>query len=900
VLVLHGEAGAGKSALLEYLVAGAAGCRVARAAGVEAEMELAYAGLHQLCAPMLDRRERLPGPQRQALATVFGLSAGPPPDRFVVSLAALSLLSEVAEERPLLCVIDDAQWQDRASVQTLAFVARRLLAEPIGMVFAVRDPGDVRELAGLPELNVGGLSDAAARALLGRAIPGRLDEPVRERIIAETHGNPLALLELPRGLAPAELAGGFGLPAVGPLVNRIEQSFVKRLESLPVEAQRLLLLAAADPAGDVSLLWRAAVRLGLGADAAAAVQAAGLIDLGTRVRFHHPLVRSAVYRSASPPDRRQAHRALAEAIDAAADPDRRAWHRAHAADTADEAVAAELERSAGRAEARGGIAAAAAFLEWSALLTPDPVRRAQRALDAAQAKFQAGAIETAVALLATAEAGPLHELRRARIDLLHAQIAFAQRRGNEAPALLLDAARRLEPLDARLARETYIEALRVAHVAGRLSGSVGVLEVATAARAAPPAPGPPRAVDLLLDSLATLFTEGYGTAVAPLQRALEAFRRDAQRDEDNLKGLFWLAWVHASDAWDDATLYEVAERAVKRARDAGALADLPVALEYLAGAHLHAGEFAAATALLDEANAITAATGYAPMKYITLSLLAWRGDDAQAHPLIDARIRDAIAKGEGRAIGIAAYAAAVLYNGLGRYEAAFSSAQQACEYDDFGFVCWSLIELVEASVHCGATDVAAEAMQRLEEHVRDASTDWALGIAARSRALLSGGHTADSLYREAIDRLARGRCGAHLARGHLVYGEWLRRENRRLEAREQLHTAHELCSRMGADAFAARAPRACGHRRDGAPAPRGHAERPHAPGGADRPSRPRRPLQPRDRLTALHQPANCAIPPAQGLRQARHYLAQPARPHPSQPPHHGVAVLPLGAGRYGR
>ncbi|MGD9891287.1 MAG: AAA family ATPase [Dehalococcoidia bacterium] len=807
VLVVRGEAGAGKSALLEYLVGRASGCRVARAAGVEAEMELAYAGVHQLCAPLLDHRARLPGPQRDALGTVFGLSAGPAPDRFLVGLAVLGLLSEVAEERPLLCVIDDAQWLDRASMQTLAFVARRLLAEPLGMVFAVREPSELREVAGLPELRVGGLSDGDSRALLGRAIPGRLDERVRDRIIAETRGNPLALLELPRGLTPAELAGGFGLPDPKPLANRIEESFVRRLESLPDEAQRLLLLAAAEPTGDVSLLWRAAGRLGLGADAAAPAQSAGLLDLGVRARFHHPLVRSAVYQRASPPDRRQAHLALAEATDPAADPDRRAWHRAHAAGAADEDVAAELERSAGRAEARGGIAAAAAFLERSAALTPDPVRRAQRALDAAEAKFQAGALEPAVALLAIAEVGPLDELRHARHDLLRARIAFAQRRGNEAAPLLLDAARRLEPLDAGLARETYLEALRAANVAGRLSGNVGVVEVARAARAAPPAPPPERAIDLLLDGLAMEFTEGHATAVSTLHRALEAFRRDAQRGEDNIRGLLWLAWVYGADAWDDETFYEVAERAVKRARDAGALAELPVAIEYLAGLHVQTGELAAAAPLFDEATAITAATGYAPLRYNTLSLLAWCGAEAQVVPLIDARIQDAFASGEGRAIGVASYAAAVLYNGLGHYDAALDAAQRACEHDDFGFIGWSLFELVEASVRCGAGDIAATAMRRLEDHVRDAGTNWAFGVAARSRALLSDGQAADILYREAIERLARSRCAAYLARTHLVYGEWLRRENRRLDAREQLHTAHEMFSHMGAEAFAERARR---------------------------------------------------------------------------------------------
>lgn len=528
VLVLRGEAGIGKSALLQYLVGRASGCRVARAAGVESEMELAYAGLHQLCAPMLNRRERLPGPQRDALATVFGLSAGPAPDRFVVGLAVLGLLSEIAEDRPLICVVDDAQWQDRASAQTLAFVARRLLAEPIGLVFVVREPSEVRELAGLPELVAEGLSEGDALTLLDSALPGRLDERVRKRVVAETRGNPLALLELPQGLTPAELAGGFGLPDVMPLSHRIEQSFLRRLESLPVETGRLLLTAAAEPLGDVGLLWRAAGRLGLGADAAAPAQAAGLIDLGALVRFRHPLVRSAVYRAAAPDDRREVHRALAEATDPDVDPDRRAWHRAHAADAPDEDVAAELERSAGRAEARGGVAAAAAFLEQAATLTPDPARRARRALNAAQAKFDAGSPDAAFGLLATAEIAPLDAFQRARLERLRAQLMFARTRGSDALPIMLAAARCLEALDVGLARETYLEALGAAIYAGRLGGGGGVREVAEAARAAPPGPQPPGSVDLLLDGVASCFTAGPVADLSPLQRALHAFREKLQ------------------------------------------------------------------------------------------------------------------------------------------------------------------------------------------------------------------------------------------------------------------------------------------------------------------------------------------------------------------------------------
>jgi len=807
VLVLRGEAGVGKTALLGYLAVSASGCRIARAAGVESEMELPFAGLHQLCAPMLPHLARLPGPQRNALGTAFGLSAGAAADRFLVGLAVLSLLSEVAEERPLVCVVDDAQWLDRASAQVLGFVARRLLAESVAMVFAMRDPTEDQELGSLPVMVVGGLSDADARALLDSATPGRLDERVRDRIVAESNGNPLALLELPKGLTAAELAGGFGLSGTRPLRSVIEQSFIRRVQSLPVETQRLLLAAAAEPVGDVTLLWRAANVLGIGADAAALAEADGLIELGARVRFRHPLARSAAYSAAAVGERQEIHRALAEVTDPSADPDRRAWHRAQAALGPDETVAGELEQSADRAQGRGGIAAAAAFLERASELTPDPARRAARALAAAQAKFEAGAATAAYELLAIAEIGPLDELQRARLARTRAHIVFARRRGSDAPPLLLDAAKRLEALDAGLARETYLEALGAAVFAGRLGGRCGVREVAEVARAAPPGPQPRRPIDLLLDGVATRFTEGYGAGVTALRPALQAFRREARRSQDDSLRWLWLAWLLAGDLWDDEAWHELATRAVRLAREAGALTVLPVDLEYRAGVHVHAGEFAEASSLVEEADAITAATGNAPLRYTSLFLAAWRGEEAQALKLIEARARDATARGEGRAIGSVQCITAVLYNGLGRYEAALAGARQACDHDDLCLFGWSLVELVEAGARSGAHDAAAAALRQLEERTRAAGTDWALGILARSSALLDNGQAADALYREAIERLGRCRIVVHLARAHLVYGEWLRRENRRVDAREQLRIAYGMLSRMGAEAFAERARR---------------------------------------------------------------------------------------------
>src|SRR3954453_10631031 len=703
VLVVRGEAGVGKSALLVYLIERASGCRIARAAGVESEMELPFAGLHQLCGPMLDRLDRLPAPQRDALATAFGLSAGEPPDRFLVGLAVLSLLSEVAEDGPLVCAVDDAQWQDRASAQTLAFVARRLLAEAVGFVFVVREPSPTHDLAGLPELVVDGLNEGDSSALLHAAIPGRLDERVTDRIVAEGHGNPLALLELPRGLTSAELAGGFGFPEVMPLASRIEQSFVRQLESLPSETRRLVLTAAAEPVGDVTLLWRAAGRLEVGIDAAAPAQAEGLIELGARVRFRHPLLRSAAYRAATGTDRRYVHRALDYATDPYADPDRRAWHRAQAASGPEEAVADELERSADRAQARGGAAAAAAFLARAAELTPDPAERGRRAVAAAQAKFDAAASTAALELLATAELAPLDELQRARLERVRAEIVFARTRGSEAPALLLSAARRLEPLGAAMAREPHLEGRGAAMFAGRLGGEPGVREAAEAAQAAPAAPPPLRGIDLLVDGLATRFTDGYAAGVPPLREALDAFRGEEESTSRDMRWL-WLACRLAPDLWEDELWDELAARALRVARETGALRVLPTAATYRACLHIHAGAFGPASALIEETAAIVEATGLAPVRLPSLTRAARRGEQPDVMGVIDTAMPRARARGEGMAVGVLDWAFALMYNGYGRYAEALSAAQRACEYEAVGPFGWAPAELTAAGGRRNATD----------------------------------------------------------------------------------------------------------------------------------------------------------------------------------------------------
>ena len=816
VVVLRGEAGVGKTALLDYVADHATGFRVARAAGVEAEVELAFAGLHQLCAPLLDRLDALPAPQRDALATAFGQSAGPPPDRFLVGLAVLSLLAEVTADQPLLCVVDDAQWLDRVSAQTLAFVARRLLAEPVALVFAVRNTV-ADELTGLPALEIDGLSEGDSRALLDTVIRGRLDERVRERIIAEARGNPLALLELPRDPAAAE--GGYGRPDARAPASHLEQSFVRRVQSLPMPTQKLLLTAAAEPVGDKALLIRAAQRMGITADDAAHAEAEGLIEIGARVRFRHPLMRSAAYLAADVDDRRAAHRALAQETDPQSDPDRRAWHGANAAFGTDDDVADELERSADRAVARGGVAAAAAFLERATELTADPVRRGTRALAAAEAKYAATSPDAAYGLLAIAEMSPLDDLQRAQVTRLRAQIAFMQSRGRDGGATkvadaalgLLDAARGLEGLDDAQARETYLDALAAAMFAGRLCPQGGPIVVAEPARHAPPGPEPPRPNDLLLDGLALRFTDGHAASLPTLRKAVTQFL-DAGRHIDGEGMLsFWQGFpiaqeCAAGELWDDGAWHDVATTAVRVAREAGALTMLPLALAMRAGIHNFSGEFDAAAALIEEANTIAAATGYAPLRYHAISLTAWRGVEPDAVRLIEDATERAAANGEGRVIGMVGFFKALLNNGLGRYDEALRAAQDACAHEDIGPYRMSLAELIEAGVRAGDRDAAEDGLARMETQAV-AGTDWVLGTLARCRALLADDQTAEEHYREAIDRLGRTRMRVYLARTHLLFGEWLRREHRRVDAREQLGIAHEMFVRMGAEAFAERARR---------------------------------------------------------------------------------------------
>ena len=801
VLVVHGEAGVGKTALLEYAVEAGREFRVARTSGVEAETELPYAAVQQLCSPFLDLLDRLPEPQHEALGVAFGLSRGSAPDPFLVGLAVLGLLSEAAQERPVLAVVDDAHWLDHASARALAFVARRLLAEQIALLFATRQVDEA--LRDLPELLISPLRHRDARALLESVLPARLDEAVLERIVVETGGNPLALLELPRGLSPAELAGGFGLPAAAPLSASIEESFTRRLASLSSPARRLLLVAAADPIGDPALVWRAAERLGVPESAADMVESEGWLVLGPRVLFRHPLVRSAVYRAAAANERREIHRALAEATDPELDPDHRAWHRAQAASKPNEDVAAELEESAARAQARGGFAAAAAFLERAAVLTPEESRRSGRALAAAQAKLQAGALEDSLRLLATAEAGDLSDLEQAKAGLVRGRISFLATRSSDAAAQLLDAAERLREVDPDLARETYLEALTAAIFAGPLAApGTSPREVAEAAKAAPRA-REPRGPDLLLDGFVAVHSDTYGAAVPILRQALRAIE-GAISQAEQLRWM-WGATVSTLHLWHDEGWERLSDLHLRLVRETGALGDLAVALSHRGQMHVFAGELALAASLQEALQEATELTGSPLAPYHAVGLVAMRGREAEARQFFDRARAEVIGRGEGAGLSFIDWAESLLYNGLGRYAEALAAARRVVDHTELVSVNWAMPELIEAAVRVGDPELAAETDRRLTDRSKASGTDWALGIAARSHALLVDDGRADDLYAEAIERLARTRVAVDLARAHLLYGEWLRRQRRRLDARNELRMAHEMFTGFGMEAFAERA-----------------------------------------------------------------------------------------------
>lgn len=806
-LVVSGEAGIGKTSLLEHLRTRAedAGFRIETCTGIEAETNFAYAGLHQVCAPLLDRHDALPEPQRVALDVALGRRTGAAPDRFFVGLATLGLFSESAAKGGLVCILDDAQWLDPASAEVLAFVARRIEAERVAIVFGIRDGSTGgRVFAGLPALQLSGLADADARLLLDSVVAAPLDDEVRDRIIAEARGNPLALRELHSAAPPARLAGGFQEPALSDVSDRVQREYRHRAEGLPEDSRMLLLIAAADPTGDPTLLWLAAAHAGIAPEWAAPAESTGLIEIGTRVRFRHPLVRSAVYGSASEPSRRSAHAALASATDPTSEPDRRAWHAAQAASGVDERVADELEQSAARAKTRGGYAAAGAFLLRATQLTPDPTVRAGRALDAGHALHEAGASETALDLLATIDASLLSGVQRARLALLRAQIMFRLTRHPDVPQMLCDAARDMSAFDPDRAHEVRLHALDAALVLGGPAH-----EIAEDVLAAPSLENAVRPIDRLLHGLSLTMARGFAEGVPALRDSLESLcdpARSGTRDEQ-YRSWLWLAARSAVGILNDDLAHRLAAVNVRSAREAGSLAGLTSALNFQANILALGGELARAGELAAQSTTISESTGGAVMRHAVMIVSAWRGDAAEVARLHDLTVQDPRNPPEGAEVALASYAMAVVHNALGGYAKAQRAAATACACVALSLSSVGLAELVEASARGGAPRVAAQALEELRVRADACDTAWARGLEARSRALTIMGPAAEPHHLSAIESLEASRMSGEAARAHLVYGEWLRREGRRQQARDELRLAHDRLSHIGAEAFAARAAR---------------------------------------------------------------------------------------------
>lgn len=802
-MVLRGEAGIGKTSMLQYAASRADDCRVLPVAGVESELELPFAGLHHLCGPLLNEVEAMPDHQEEALRVALGLAAGATPDRLVVGLAVLSLLAEVAAERPVVLLVDDAQWLDEETCQTLGVVARRLVAESVLALFGVRETDEERLFPGIPDLTLTGLAEDDAKALLTSATPGHLDDHVRDRLVAETSGNPLVLLEVAGGMSEAELGGGFATPGTAIAAGLLEQHYLHRVRALPEPTQRLLLIAAADATGDPTLLWRAAEVVGIGHDAAEPARTEQLLEIGSGVRFRHPLMRAAAYAAGTAEDRQAAHRALAEVIDAKADPDRRIWHLASAATGPDEDVAAELERSAERASARAGLAAAAAFLHRSVALTPDRARRAERALEAAHAHLHAGQFEEALGALAEAEADAVDELQVVRVEQLRGEINRVSTSGREAPQLLLRAAQRLELLDPHRARTTYLDAWGAAIVAAHLAvPGADLVAVSLAARGALTDITSPDGQALLLGGTTTLILDTPAEAAPQLREAVHAFLDDEPSEP----------WMHhgalvsnaALAVWDYEMWDAASARHVELARLSGALAPLLAALNVRRVVALYAGDVETARSLGVSEEVVKQVTGARRASYGDLFVTAYEGRPERALPLITATAEEGLERGEGLGCNIADRAATILYLGLGQYAEATAAGVRASEGNFGPFTSQGLADLAEAAVRSDQTDLASEALDRLRAATAGCDTDWAAGILARATALLKEGAAAEEAYVEALTAFTRTRLRIELARTQLLYGEWLRREGRRADARVQLRSAHDTFADLGLEAFAER------------------------------------------------------------------------------------------------
>ena len=809
-VVIRGMPGAGKSAVLQHAVDAASDMQVVRTVAVESEQAMAFAGVHQLLLPLLAGADRLPDPQKRALQVAFGEISGPPADRFLVGLAALTLLSQSAESGPLLCAIDDAQWLDDESANILGFVARRLLADPIALIAAADETAAKARLPELPGIRLGGLSAPDAGELLAATTGQQVDRGVTERLVTETGGNPLALLDAARDLSSDQLAGKVPLPEPLPIGHRLEVSFARRIRQLSPATRTLLLLAAAGHPGRSERLWRAAAALGIPESTAVAAEEAGVAVFWPEVRFSHPLVRSAVYATATTALRRQVHQTLAAAGDDDGDADIRAWHLAAAATGPDEEAATEQEAAAERARKRGGYAAAAALLERAARLTAEPGRRAERRLSAAQAQFLAGVVGRADELLAQAIPELSDPLLRAEATRLKGRIQSARGEVSEASATLFTAAQRLQTLAPRAARDALLSALEAAVFAGWATTAPLLQGIARLARDLPPTGEPPDSpTNLLLQGCTVRVADGYVAAVPALRRAVQAFRSD-HIDPDQALQRVELAAIAAVDLLDDAAVEELTGRWIQRARETGALARLAAGLAFrsifVEGPH---GRLAAARAAESEAHELGEVTGnpavVPPTGAHTLLTLALAGQEQQARETAAAVAREAPQRGALGELAFAMSSLAVLELGLGNYSAALAALLPAWTDDTPLVGTRALPDLVEAAVRAGEQPLAAQALGRLDERARAAGTPLALGLLARSGALLAAPEQARERFEEALELLRHTGPGLHIARGHLLYGEWLRRQRRRREAREQLRTAHHMFDALHLDAFAERA-----------------------------------------------------------------------------------------------
>lgn len=808
-LAMRGEAGIGKSALLDYVAESASGFRVSRISGVRSEMELAFAGLHRLCTPMLEHLDRIPQPQSDALATAFGFAAGTTRDRFLIAIATMSLLVAAAGEQPLLCLVDQANRLDQASARTLGFVARRLENHPIGLVFVTRDDRDQPALAGLNELLVPGLDQESADLLLNSILHGPFDPKVRSRVIAEARGNPKAMLELSHGSTGADLSFGFGTSRVIAAPTRLEEDFRQRIGQLSPETRRLLLVAALEPVGDVTLLWRTARTLGIGSEAAVAARGAGLIELGEQVRFCHPLARVAVCRTASPEEFRDAHGGLGQATDGARDPDRKAWHRAHAVTSPHDEIATELEQSVDQARARGGVAAAAAFLERAAELAGDPRRAGQLGLVAAQARHQAGTPAAALGLLAMVEAGPLQSAQRAQVEVVRAQVTYAARRGRQGLQLLINAAQHLTPHDLSEARNTYMDAFVASFYVGRLAGDVGPTKIARIVPSGSCSTQPDSS-DRVLDGCVELYTYGPSKAAQALIEALSAICNDTEPENLLIRGLP-LASAAAMNVWDDHAWDVLSERHLQSAHTTGTLGELPPALTCLVLVNVLKGDLTSATVLANETQKVVQIGEFEPSPYGAVVVAAWKGTDTPTDVLAKAELYRLAVGGAGVASTVLHWAEAVTANAQGHYSQALAAAERATDSPgELGVRGWAMAELIEAASRTDMTDLATQTLEELSSLTQATDTDWGRGIEARCRALLSGAADAEAHYREAIERLDRTVIRVESARARLLYGEWLRRHGRRIDARDQLRAAHTFFADMGFSAFAERARRELG------------------------------------------------------------------------------------------